>query len=47
MPLKKKKLSVDDIEVHRALEESGDDQEVVVTDLVALSDGSTIDLTAM
>ena len=47
MPLKKKKLSVDDIEVHRALEESGEDQEVVVTDLVALSDGSTIDLTAM
>ena len=47
MPPKRKKLSFNEIEVHRALEESVSDQEVVVTDLIALPDGSTLDLTAM
>ena len=47
MSPKRKKLSFDEIEVHRALEESVSDQEVVVTDLIALPDGSTLDLTAM
>ena len=44
---KRKKLSEDEIEIHRALEESVSDQEVVVTDLVALPDGSTLDMTAL
>ena len=44
---KRKKLSADEIEIHQALEESVSDQEVVVTDLVALPDGSTLDMTAL
>ena len=45
MPPKRKKLNVDDIEVHRALEDSDSDQAVIETDLVVLHDGSTIDMT--
>ena len=47
MPPKRKRIGVDELEVHQALEESVSDQGVVITDLIALQDGSTLDLTAL